>query len=305
MTKMNSITVKSFKSNSTKKGERIFLIVMLSIPILHWLVFWLYVNLSSILLAFQLPTGEWSLETLRQAFEAFGNNDGGYLLVALKNTLKYFFVGMLITMPCSFLLSYLYYKKILGYKVFRTILYLPAIISGVVLVSAFSFIIAPNGPVGYILGRIGVDPVPEFLANRDFATKTILFYCVWTGTGTGVLLFQGGMSRIPTEVLEASKIDGCGSFRELVSIIVPLLWPTISTQLILNLTGLFAASGPILLFTQGFFETSTLAYWIFDAIYNYGSYNAVSATGLICTVVGVPIILGIRWLIERVPAVEY
>ena len=106
-------------------------------------------------------------------------------------------------------------------------------------------------------------------------------------------------------IRDRAKLDGCGPGRELVSLIIPLLWPTISTQVILQLTGLFGSSGPILLFTQGAYETTTLAYWIFDSIYTYGNYNAVSAAGLCCTVVGVPIILGIRWLIERIPAVEY
>ncbi len=285
------------------KGQTIFLVTMLVIPIVHWFVFWLYVNINSILLAFQLPTGAWSIATLQAALRNFSTT--GQLFSAMANTLKYFVVAMFITMPCSFVLSWLFYKKIFMYKALRVILYLPAIISGVVMTSAFSAIIAPRGPIGSILSSFGVDPVPEFLFNSDYATQTILFYCFWTGIGTGTLLFQGGMARIPTEVLEAIKLDGCGSGRELVSFIVPLLWPTISTQLILHLTGLFNASGPILLFTQGDYGTTTLAYWIFDSIYTYGNYNAVAAAGLCCTVVGVPVILGIRWLIERVPAVEY
>ena len=291
------------KKGLKHRGQTLFLVGMLTIPIVHWFVFWLYVNANSIMLAFQLPTGDWSLHTLQSALREFSTD--GPLFLALGNTLKYFFTSILITMPCSFVLSYLFYKKILMYKVFRVILYMPAIISGVVITSAFSFVIAPDGPIGIILSRLGVDPVPEFLANSDYATGTILFYTVWPGIGTGTLLFQGGMARIPLEVLEAAKLDGCGPGRELVSLIIPLLWPTISTQLILQLTGLFGSSGPILLFTQGAYETTTLAYWIFDSIYTYGNYNAVSAAGLCCTVVGVPIILGIRWLIERIPAVEY
>ena len=81
------------------------------------------------------------------------------------------------------------------------------------------------------------------------------------------------------------------------------------------MTGLFNSSGPILLFTGGVVQSdygvSTLSYWMFQQVYGggayggTGAYGAVSATGLVFTLVGVPIILFTRWLVEKVPAVEY
>ena len=91
-------------------------------------------------------------------------------------------------------------------------------------------------------------------------------------------------------------------------IIFPLIWPTVSTQIVFAFTGLFTASGPILLFgTDGQYETMTISYWIFKGVYSgrESAYNFVSATGLVFTIVGVPVILFVRWLMEKIPTVEY
>lgn len=119
------------------------------------------------------------------------------------------------------------------------------------------------------------------------------------------------MTRIPTEVIESAKIEGCGPFRELIQIILPMIWPTVSTIVVFMFTNIFNTSGPILLFAGGSAGTTTLAFWIFKQIYGdgqiggAGEYNLVSCTGLVFTLIGVPIILGIRKLIDKVDSGEY
>lgn len=286
------------------KGATVFLVVMLSVPICHWFVFWLYVNINSIKLAFQLPDESWTLNNFKMLFYELSVPDSK-ITVAIKNTFIYFCNSMFIIMPLSLILSYFFYKKIFLYKQLRVVLYLPAIISAVALTSAFANIIAPSGPVGVMLEKMGVDPVPKFLSDARYATWAMVFYCTWTGVGTGTLLFQGAMARIPTDVLEAARLDGCRVGSELIHIVFPLILPTVSTQIMLLMTGLFNASGPILLLTNGEHETTTIAFWIFYEVKFNGSLNNVSAAGLFFTAIGVPVILLVRWLLERIPAVEY
>ena len=122
-----------------------------------------------------------------------------------------------------------------------------------------------------------------------------------------MLLFGGAFARIPTELIEAAKIDGITPLKEFVYLILPLVWSTLSTLLILNMTGLFAASGPILLFTRGEFQTTTIGYWIFDKVAFVGlsAYNEVAAAGLVFSCIGIPVILFFKWLLELIPVVEY
>ena len=122
-----------------------------------------------------------------------------------------------------------------------------------------------------------------------------------------MLLFGGAFARIPTELIEAAKLDGITPVKEFIYLILPLVWSTLSTLLILNMTGLFAASGPILLFTKGAYRTTTIGYWIFDKVKYVGvsAYNEVAAAGLVFSAIGVPVIMFFKWLLERIPTVEY
>lgn len=286
---------------------------MLALPFIHWLVFWLYVNSSSIIMAFQdSRTGAFTLENFVLFWESL-TSTYGEIKVALLNTLIYFTTSIVVIMPISFLVSYFIYKRIAGYRIFRIIFYLPAIVSAVAMVAAYNNFIDPKGPLGIVVKFFGGSMDPEgLLGNERTATLTILIYTVWTGFGGNMLLFGGAMTRIPVELLESARLDGVGPWRELTSIILPLVWSTVTTVIIVALAGIFSASGPILLFGGGNKnKTTTLSYWIFMQVYGSGkvggsgSYNLVSCAGLCFTLVGVPIILGIRKLLERIPTVEY
>lgn len=305
-TPMKNVSAYKVKNNGMremKKKQNVFLFVMLIIPILHWFVFWLYVNFDTILLAFQTKTGSWTTNNFQMIFHDL--KKGEEISIALVNTLKYF-VNNLVIMVLALFISYFMYRNIKGTRFFRVVFYLPGIISAVALTTVFSDFISPNGAYGALMRLLGKgDEIKEFLANSKYATNTILIYCIWTGFGTNLLLFTGAMKRIPIEVIESSKMDGCGMLREFFTIILPLIWPTISTLIILNCTSIFTASGPILLFTYGEYKTTTIGFWIFRYVYEYNNYNIVSAAGLLFTCLGVPFILIVRKLIDKVPTADY
>lgn len=304
---------KHFKPMSSKKrGQLIFLICMLALPVAQWLIFWLYVNIQSIALAFQDPHGAFTWGNFTMFWEELHATTGKTIGVAVLNTLIYFAVGILIQLPGALLISYFLYKKIWFNKAFRVIFYLPAIISGVVMVAAYRSLVDPGGPLEAIVELCGGHLPPEgLLANSNSATWMIVLFVIWTGFGGNMLLFGGAMARVPIDVLEAARLEGCGPFRELVQIILPLIWPTICTMLIFTFTGIVNSSGPILLFTNGDYETTTINFWIFLKVYGQqgsgagGEFGIVSATGLCFTLVTVPIILIVRWALERVPTSEY
>lgn len=299
------------KKTIGNKQKLTFIIVCLAIPVIHWLVFWLYVNFQTLILAFQdMRTGEFTLEHFETVWSKIKN--GGELFIAISNTTKYFLVSTCVVMPLCLIISFFIYKKIAGYKTFRIIFYLPAIISGMVYVTSFVELVHPNGPVCEIIRLLGGSPQEiGVLARPETATNVILLYCILTGCTGNVLIFGGGMARIPDEVIEAAKLDGCGPFREIVSIIFPLIWPTVSTQLIFAMTGFFNASGPILLFPHANNNVTTISFWIFEQVYGTGGiggsglYNVVSCAGICFTFIGVPVILFAQHLINKVEKVEY
>lgn len=292
--------------NQKQKIDLLFIWSMLAIPIIYWFIFYLYVNLDSILLAFRKMDGSWTTGYFDNAWYELSTG-GTVLQKALKNTFTYFTKDILMIV-FHMAIAYFLYKKIAGYKFFRIIFYMPALISGVVMVTVFSSLVAPYGPVGQLIENI-FGECPSFLADSRYATNTILFYTIWVGWGGHMLIFGGSLARIPLDLFEAARLDGITPLKEVVYIIVPLMWPTLSTVFILSLTGLFGSGGPILLFDSAKLDVGidTLGYWMFEKIWKNGAaaYNEVAATGLILTLFGAPVILGIRWLIDRIPKVEY
>lgn len=293
------------KQKKLKTMEIVFIIVMLAYPVFRLLFGWIAVNLNSILMAFQTPQGEWSTFTLKRAI-AYFQDGGSDLLLGIKNTLLFFAKDMVMFM-FHILIAYFLYKRVCGYKQIRVFLYLPSIISSVAIITMFSNFIAPTGPIGLLLRSGGVENVPEFLANSKYATWTVMFYTIWIGWGGDMLLLGGTFARIPIELIESARLDGIKPFREIVSIMIPLITPTLVTMLILKLTGLINSGGPILLFTNGYYGTMTFSFWMFQKIYydGYSAYNLVSAVGLIVTIIYVPFILITRWLLEKLPVAEY
>ncbi len=301
---MEAIKKTTKKSVGMKKKTKdlIFIISMLAIPVIHWLIFYLYLNFNSILLAFQLPhidgSVEWTFDNFVNMFREFSYAENT-LPSALGNTFIFFFSGLLITFPLSFLLCYFLYKKILCYRVFRVIFYLPNIIAGSVIAVLFRYLIAVNGPFAQIWPQLFGTQIPDFFHQSSTAMPALVFYNIFFGLGGNLVLFSGAMSHIDNSIIEAGKIDGVNMFQEMIHLVVPLMWPTMSTVLTFQIIGIFNSSGPILLFTKGEYNTFTLSYWIYDKVAFGASYNYPSAVGLVMTLIGAPFALFMRWLLSK------
>ena len=279
-----------------------FVASLLFVAAANFLIFWVYVNFSSILMAFKNVDGEWSLINFKLFFnDAF--KPSSVVGQSIINTLIFFIIGIGVQFPLSLLFSYFLHKKIAWYKFFRVIFFLPSIISAVVMTSLFRYIV--NGPITQLLGMF-YDPTPMLLADSRYTLWTIVFYVVWTGFGVNLVLFNGAMARIPHEIDEYSRLEGVGFFRELWQVTIPLIWPTISTVILLAFVGMFNASGPILLFTEGKFDTYTISYWIYECVTKGTNVEYAAAVGIIFTAIGLPLVLGVKYGLGKVlEDVEY
>ena len=112
----------SSRQKSRARINRVFIITMLFIPIVHWLIFWLGVNANSILMAFQIPTGEWSMQSMEDAFRSFSDTESN-VRIAIKNTLIYFTKDILM-MAWHIIISYFFFKKIRFYRGFQILFYI-------------------------------------------------------------------------------------------------------------------------------------------------------------------------------------
>ena len=144
----------------------------------------------------------------------------------------------------------------------------------------------------------------SLLKSPNTAMTTILFYQIMFSFGGNIILLSGAMNHIDGSILEAAKIDGCDMATEIFQIVIPLIWPTLSTLIVFAFVGMLGSSGPILLFfddlavTEGY-RVNTLSFWIYKSVYYTGEYYYASSVGLVMTAIGLPISLGIRKLLGK------
>lgn len=288
----------------SKLNKSLFILIMM-IPALYGIFKYLAVNGYSILLAFS--DGEpfkdpFTLRNFKMFLQDMKGN--GVLALALKNTLKYFVVGIIQQFLC-YVVAYFLYKKVPGYKIYRFTFYLSALIAPVITTAIFMELIRVGGPVWKIMDSLFGIQYNALLSRPETATNTIIAFMFLSGIGTTYLIFLGAMNRIPKEIIEAGRLDGCTTWREFWSLVFPMTFGTYATFFLMGLCAVFAASGPILYFTQGAAETTTLGYWLFTQVIG-DSYNYPAAVGVVFTLAGVPILLVSRYIINKAdPEVTY
>ena len=300
MQKSNSI-----KKKRTDKEKVIFILFCITIPIIQWLIFYVYANVDSIFMAFRDSNGALTMENFKRFFVEL-KTPSSDIRLAFKNTFITFSI-LLVTYPFKVLVSYFLYKKVPGSAVFRVLFFLPSILFSVCTAMVFTRFVGTTGIIAKAVQEmLHLDYVPELLADSRFANIVVLLNMVWLGFPGDLIIWGGTFARIPNEVLESGKIDGVNWWTEFTKIMVPLVWPTLSLQMILMFCGIFGASGQVFLLTGGGYGTITLSVWMYKVVlensgnmYTSNVYNYLSAVGLMITIVAVTMSLCIRKFTDK------
>ena len=288
------------------KTSTIFVIVMLAYSVFHFLLMWVGVNFNSILLSFKTFNldGSYSWLSGSRLFENFEyifkniSKDVNNYRSMLFSSLAFFVVSCFVTLPISLVFSYFIFKKILASGFFKVIFFLPSIIPLIILTTIYAITVGNNGPVGQLLNAMGIESANLFLTHRS-ASWMIWIFCVWAGIGYDVILLTAGMSRIPREILESCKMDGVPSFWEFIRIVIPLTWSTVTTLFIFGMMSVFTV------FLQPFYlardvqTTWTIGTNIYFASKGQDALNGPAALGLFYSVIGAPIIVGARTILNK------
>lgn len=300
--------LKAISQKQKNKIKRfLFVSSILVIPIAVFLVFWLYVNFDSVLLSFQKEVYTdgnmqlaFTLDNFKRVFDSFFLEKS--LLTAFRNTSLFYLVSVIVVFPISLLMAYFVYKKIYLHKLFRVVAYIPNIITSAALVALFRYTFMMGGPYNAILNLLDKPYTDPF--NGRTALLMLLVYNVIFGFGGNMVILGGAMNSINADCLEAGQIDGCNWFQELTYLILPMIWPTISTMLILGFAGFMSATGPILAMTPNNTETFSLSYILYSYATGVGFYGQdiyyASAVGLVMTLITFPLVILMRKLLNKI-----
>lgn len=303
---MNKIIGRKPKKEMNQSTKRnIFIALMLAYPLLHFLVFTVYINFNTILLCFQrfnIMTGEnefaglyWFKKFFRELGESYS------LKRSFINSLWFIPVTNLILLPLSILAAFYLFKKIPGAKMFRVTFFIPSIISITILTMCFSFMFDSTfGVVNDILRKLGVENPPVWLGDPDTAMPMVFLYCVWAGIGYNVVLLGGAMGRIPQELIEYGRLEGISLPTELFRVVIPMTWPTIATLLITGTTSAFTIFMQPKLLTAGGpnFSSSTIGLYVVSAT-ETNQYNWAATVGVMFSIIGIALVLLIKHFADK------
>lgn len=301
---MKIVKDKKFKKKLQPKKLGFYLAIV-AVPMIQYLVFYVGVNINSILMAFQsydAISGEFYFDGLvnfERIFAQFGRN--GQLLVALINSVEYYGFSLLV-MAFAVFFAYYIYKKRRFSGLFRVVAFLPDIISNITLVLIFKYFTENAYPA--IVELLTGKEVWGLLVDPSTVKGTVLVFCLMVGFGTQMIMLANAMSAIDNSVCEAAMLDGVTPFKEFTHIILPNIFPTLSTFLVVGISNIFI--NQMCLFS--FFDTGadpklwTLGYYLYRGIKGASmtEYPYLAALGVLFTIVVVPLTFAARNLFERI-----
>ena len=166
-------------------------------------------------------------------------------------TLVYTFLYMLLAFTGPIFLALLLAEIPKGKIFFRIIYYLPAVLSGLVVMFLWKSFYSENGPLNTLLGHFGIDLSVSWLESPRLAMLSILLPVAWAGLGPGCLIYLAALKTIPDELYEAAEIDGAGIRRKVFHVTLPGLKMLVLINAIGAFAGAFMASEMILAMTGG------------------------------------------------------
>lgn len=168
----------------------------------------------------------------------------------LRNTTVYTFLVVPISTVLSIWFAALLHKPLKGIRIFRTIVYVPALVPLVASAMLFSWVLAPDaGLLNRTLALVGIKG-PAWLLDETWVIPGLVMMSIW-GVGTGVVLLLAGMQGIPPELLEAATIDGASPRQRFFQITLPMLSPVILFNVVMGLIGTFQVFSQVYILTGG------------------------------------------------------
>jgi multiple sugar transport system permease protein len=176
---------------------------------------------------------------------------------SLVNTAYFTFVVVPLSNIIGISIAVLLTQGVKGQGIWRTIYYLPSVVSGVAVALLWRWIYQPDlGLFNSLLADIGIQG-PRWLYSETWAMPSLIIMACWSAGGA-MLIYLAGLRSIPTPLYEAAAIDGAGSFRKFFAITVPMLTPTIFFNVVINIIGAWQVFTQSYIMTQGGPNNATL-----------------------------------------------
>lgn len=222
---------------------------------------------------------------------------------ALRNTL-YYLVGYLpLVVLGGLALAVLVNRKLRGVNLFRGLYFLPVVTSWVVVSLLWRWLLNPtDGVVNWLLERVGIDG-PGWWTDSTWAMPSVILASAWKDLGFVMIILLAGLQGIDATLYEAARIDGANAWRQLRSVTLPLLTPSLFFVVVISLINGFQVFEQVWVMTEGgpAGASTVMVEQIVKNTFQYGRAGYASAQSvvlfvIILTVTAVQLRLQKRWV---------
>lgn len=205
-------------------------------------------------------------------------------------TIRYAIVAVPIGMAASFTIALIMATKTKGLSVYRTIYYLPAVVSGVAVGIIWRWILDPNnGLINNLLAIIGIKG-PGWLTDPDWVLPSYVLMSLW-GAGAGMLTYLVSINEVPLDLHEAAEIQGAGFFKRIFLVVIPYVRPILYYNLIMGIIGAFKKFNDAYILGGAGNQGQFIMLQIYDTAFTYFKMGYASAMSWIFLIIVLAITL--------------
>jgi len=219
---------------------------------------------------------------------------------AIVNTLYYAVASVILGVLLALVLAILLNRKFVGRSVFRTLFFLPYVVTGIPVFVIWTWVFNPQyGPLNNLLALVGI-PGPPWLNSPTTAMPSLILMSL-TGIGAMLVVFLAGLQNIPAELYEAARMDGAGALTQAVRITIPMLSP------IILFNAIWAIIGSLQIFAQPYVMTNggpvnatlTIGMYLYQEAFTYYQFGYASAIAWILFALTLGVSLLVFWMTRK------
>jgi len=206
---------------------------------------------------------------------------------SLKVTLIYSFASVPMGLVLGLFVAVLMNQKIPAMNVFRTIYYLPAVVSGVAVAILWQLMFNSQwGVINTLLRSVFDVKGPKWLLDESWVLPAFIVMSLW-GIGGGMVIYLAGLQSVPTDLYEAAELDGAGPFKRFLYVTLAWISPVIFFNLIMGIIGSFQSFTNSYIMTSGGPNNASLFYllYLYQNAWQYFKMGYASALAWIAFVI--------------------
>lgn len=203
---------------------------------------------------------------------------------ALGNTLLFALLGVPMAIGASLLAALLLDAEAVRWKpLWRVLLFAPYVTSVVATAVVWRFLLNERyGLINYALGWVGIAPI-DWLGSPTSSIPAILLFVTWKVFGYNMVVFTAALSAVPTELMEAARLDGAGRWTRFRHVTLPAIGPTLILAAVMSVAGFLQIFAEPYVMTLGgpAQSTTTVLYFMYDQGFKWWNLGLASAVAFI------------------------